>query len=333
MIKRVAYIDALRGFSMFSVIFVHISNLSIGVWTPLVEVINTYLLPIFFFISGYVCYKSDVKWSINIAWKSIFSKFKQLIVPAIVMLPFYCLWTHQSFYSQLTNGLYSYWFLFCLFEVFFLYIIVSLLCHYTSNKLKLPLLILLSILGIIYLASNIRNNSLDIPLGLENLAKYFQYFVFGLILKKYNDILINCLENIYFRAFILGLFCVLISLLSINMPTIVYKINHDIVVRYISILFLVVIFYSLKDFFENETRISKYLKLIGNRSLDIFLFQGFFLPDLKFLRPYIGGGKESILFEIIVCLFCSIVLLSICLGVSWIIRRSIILSRLCLGTK
>ena len=62
--KRFAYIDALRGFCMLAVVYHHVIMMGLhgeenGVYyiSPVNNVIMTFQLPLFFFISGYVAQK------------------------------------------------------------------------------------------------------------------------------------------------------------------------------------------------------------------------------------------------------------------------------------
>ena len=67
--KRIAYIDAMRGFTMLLVVYSHIQVH--GYHTPIHEIDSFNLLfvrvrmPLFFFISGWVLYKSSRIWDMK----------------------------------------------------------------------------------------------------------------------------------------------------------------------------------------------------------------------------------------------------------------------------
>lgn len=59
--NRIEYIDQLKGVAMLMVVFDHLMHFSFGVSDSALEVIiRTFYLPLFFFISGFFCYKGDV---------------------------------------------------------------------------------------------------------------------------------------------------------------------------------------------------------------------------------------------------------------------------------
>lgn len=58
--KRIKYIDALRGFTMILVVFAHIEAFSMfGMQhtTFLGSIFQSFRMPLFFFISGYIAFK------------------------------------------------------------------------------------------------------------------------------------------------------------------------------------------------------------------------------------------------------------------------------------
>ena len=70
--QRVRYIDALRGFTMILVVWAHVMlDMGLGGYnTVLGSIFLTFRMPMFFYISGYIAYKSLEKWN--------FSFYKQL---------------------------------------------------------------------------------------------------------------------------------------------------------------------------------------------------------------------------------------------------------------
>lgn len=74
--KRLAYIDAMRGFTMILVVFSHVQYFGYGEFIQSVynfvwggscliyrDLITLFFMPLFFFISGFVLYKPDVEWN------------------------------------------------------------------------------------------------------------------------------------------------------------------------------------------------------------------------------------------------------------------------------
>ena len=64
--KRIQYIDALRGFTMILVVFAHVLLWTFNLGnheTVIGSLFITFRMPMFFFISGYISYKSTQLWT------------------------------------------------------------------------------------------------------------------------------------------------------------------------------------------------------------------------------------------------------------------------------
>lgn len=119
--KRTLWLDALRGFCMFLVVYMHISNFSIGLGVSesvVMQVIFTCFLTTFFFISGYVSYKDSEIWTVRHILLKLKNKFMQLMIPAVVFYVLYQICEGKDLLSWIDKGFQGYWFLIVLFEVF-----------------------------------------------------------------------------------------------------------------------------------------------------------------------------------------------------------------------
>ena len=86
--KRLEYIDALRGFIMILVVYLHIINFGYHIANTKMEAMDTFinlfirfLMPLFFFISGYLKYGRG---TIGIK-ENIIKGFKKLMIPYYVL--------------------------------------------------------------------------------------------------------------------------------------------------------------------------------------------------------------------------------------------------------
>ena len=64
--KRLVYIDCLRGFSMIFVLYQHLLTFSLDVppsWFA--DIVRSFRMPLFFFISGFVSYKALFDWNLQ----------------------------------------------------------------------------------------------------------------------------------------------------------------------------------------------------------------------------------------------------------------------------
>ena len=120
--NRIEYIDALRGFTMILVIYYHIASFCMGDGNMgYNDVIERFRMPTFFFISGWVFYKTNRIWDFRTVNNILNKKFMVQIIP---FLFFFLLYLYVFDYFDITSfgsDKKGYWFTFVLFEYFVLY--------------------------------------------------------------------------------------------------------------------------------------------------------------------------------------------------------------------
>lgn len=203
-INRVNYIDALRGFTMFLVVFGHVmlEAFDLGGYDSVIgSIFLTFRMPLFFFIAGIFTYKTTHTWDFKFYCNRIKNKFLIQIIPTLFFASIFLLSLNQNPVTSLTKyGFGGYWFTIVLFEMFFIYYSTSLICKYTYPQLCDSILIILSIVGIIIIAFFKQNGWLWEILCLENLTKYFQFFTLGILCKKYSNHFFRLINNHTFRG-------------------------------------------------------------------------------------------------------------------------------------
>lgn len=206
---RINYIDALRGFTMFLVVFGHVMTFSInlgGYDNVIWSIFVIFRMPLFFFVAGFLTYKLTSVWNFSFYYKNIKKKFLVQIIPTLFFFSLYMICKGGNPISSLLGyGFDGYWFTIVLFEMFFIYFSIALLCHYFYVKHKSRIidliLISISIMGLVVLIfyRGIGGQMWSI-LCLENLTKYFQFFVFGILCKKYLNKFVNIINSDYFKG-------------------------------------------------------------------------------------------------------------------------------------
>ncbi len=335
--KRIRYIDALRGFTMILVVWGHVMRgMGIGGYnTVLGSIFLSFRMPMFFFISGYIAYKGLEKWNLSLYKQLIRKKAFVQIIPALFFFTLFTICQHKSF-NVIQNGWGGYWFTFVLFEMFCLYFTVSLISKYT-NPLVLDIsMVFFSLLGVIWLAISKRNGMFDALLTMENLAKYFQFFTLGILLRKYNKQFLSFISSDYVRAGIILAFiiCLVISIDKIYTINnhVLHQFIHDEVVRYLGLLTVFIFFFSKKDFFNKSNNFNNSLLFIGRRTLDIYLLHYFLVPQMPWLTKYLNSS-DVVLLQFFVSIIISLMVVGLCLLISEIIRSSKTLAYCCFGAK
>ena len=177
--KRVEYLDALRGFAILLVIVGHLiqSNYQDALSDPLFNIIYSFHMPLFFFLSGCARYivekESFLMVSFTSVLKDVIKKFTALIIPSViwsVVVPHFftsgVIWT--------LDALSSYWFLNVLFAIMVLWDIMTLFAKWLRSNIAVITIVAIGI--VVCLIVNIYR----IPLV------YLILFLLGYIWQRYS---------------------------------------------------------------------------------------------------------------------------------------------------
>lgn len=341
--KRIGFIDALRGFTMLLVVFAHVELFSLGIgWNRsfIGSIFITFRMPMFFFISGFIAYKA-INWDVAYYLKMLKKKSIVQLIPTLFFFTVYQIaFQSGGIISFFTNGPGGFWFTIVLFYMFLIYYSVMLITRNSKTWVPDVLLIGLSIFGALVYIGGMKFYKLDsIPiLCLINLSRYFEFFALGILCRKYQDIFLKIISNDYVKAFLLlsflGIFIISWQE-TIIQYSLIHVFNLEFTLRYLGLFLVFSIFYHYRDFFDTDYQVTKAIRFIGRRTLDIYLIHYFLLPDLLSYKDVLLGGvapKNSVI-ELLVVLLISLLIISMCLLISAIIRSSSILGHYLLGAK
>lgn len=350
--KRIEWIDAMRGFTMILVIANHILTMCFinGQDIELIS-INNYIglfrMPLFFTISGFLFFSYKKSWSFAEITEIVIKKARIQLIPTLVFCILALLFGISSFDTILHNDAKGgFWFTFVLFFYFTfvsisLYAIRKIITYYykeLSNYLSIiEDIFILFIAFIIYAIANksyLWEDNLIVHLLSLSLWTYYPFFVFGIILKKHQESILNSIDRPNFiTGIILFMFTVPIYLLahcytiSNTFLGILYFIGTG-----LSGSLLIIAFFKRNElYFNKNTTIGYVLQYTGKRTLDIYLLHYFFLPtNLKQVGCFFAENNNIIL-EFTLCLVLSLIVLSACLLMSNIIRLSPFLAKYLFG--
>jgi len=320
--QRIKYIDALRGFTMFLVVLQHIESIGFGIHpyeSVLGNILVSFRMPMFFFISGYIAYKVSFDWNMDAYCSNLRKKAIVQLIPTVF---FFSLFTiakaGNPISSFVTNGWGGYWFTFVLFEMFVLFYSLS----YWYKKYLDHCLVALSVFGVFSLVVFRSDAAWWNMLCLENLCKYFQFFSLGILAKKYNT-------KFSFLIFIFSI--VIITATNwVNESFIVKSLVRDVIVRYTGIFVVFAFFLSKEEFFKRENWFNKCILFIGRRTLDIYVIHYFLLSSFPQLKSFV---QQNIITEISVSFFLTIMVIAVSLVISEVIRCSSFLGHYLFGVK
>lgn len=343
--KRLEYIDALRGFIMILVVYLHIINFGYHIANTKMEAMDTFinlfirfLMPLFFFISGFVLYKKERVWRKTIIKDFIRKKFFILVTPTFIFLFLFAFLFSLSYIGSLTEMKSGYWFTIALFEFFVLYIVSNIISKPTGGgKIDIQILtisIMLYLIGSAYRYYQLHSGDIWILdfIGIIHWRYYF-FFVFGTLVKKYYSNFCQWMDNQYISAVIIILMVVVHFVVSRFFPIHQYNTVTFLIQGTLGIMIVFTFFRRYEDSFSKTTFIGKWLQYIGRRTLDIYLLHYFFLPrNVDGLGQFFFDYPNPVL-EFFVSLFLALLVIVICLVTSNIIRLSPFLGHYLFGVR
>lgn len=330
---RIRYIDAMRGTTMLLVVFSHVMIFSLGLTGE--SIVNsffvTFRMPMFFFISGYIAYKSNEEWNFLTYNKLMKKKAVVQLIPTIIFFSLYRFSKAQSpvdFFIH--HGSCEYWFTVVLFLMFFIYYSVSFL--FKESYIKDIVLVLCAITTFALIPFTYDIYAQNEISEFYNLSVYLQFFVFGVLCRKYNERFFSLLDYDYVKAIIIALFVLCFCFSQCASYGFISQLNNTIFVRYTGLLTVFMFFRGKSNFFTQSNHISNVMCFVGRRTLDIYLLHHFFIPKLLYLKPYLIS-ENTIVIQLFLVLFLSILIMAVCLMISEIIRCSNFLAHYCFGVK
>lgn len=360
MYNRIGYLDALRGFVMLLVVLAHVPIYSYhqtdGMSFSILP--TTFHLALFFFISGWFVNSGAVRnagatkrhivptlrgdattirgnYDNNNRWKALKGKFVQLIVPTIVFYLLYCWMNGIDIVENLWNDKYKagYWFCFVLF-VFYLTLTIS---KTITEKFFGAILIFFFALAMIMLNTNMVTDLLA-KWNIPNILciqqwQYFIFFYLGYLAHLHQERFFSWLDDGRIMAVAIVLFIGSL-LLWYKQPLNLFGIKASFLLWGVLGAALSFAFFRKNEsWFSQQTYIGRTLQYVGRRTLDVYLLHFFFLPkNLDWVGNYVmGNGNQTV--ELFVSLAISIMVITLCLLTSNIIRLSPLLAHWVLGVK
>lgn len=317
--NRLPYIDKLKALAMLLVIMGHTFYFCMyhehDFGNPIFSIICTFHVPLFFFLSGFVINKAP-------DLHKFVGKARRFLVPMLVvgLINAALIGRIKDFF--LNGGHNGYWYLLTL-TIFYLLLIPFQLTNkmsdkvvlQTNSRLAIAFLIdcalAITIWGIIILISRIPENYLQ-PFNTWAAFAYWPFFVIGFICRKYTLTDIITSKPWISASLLLAVYVLLVT-------TFFKDINHlpivlDFIIALIAITALIALFYTFNN---STTFIDRQLLLIGNSTLDIYIYHYFFIRfiNLEGLEQY------PILAQIAVTATLSILIAYGSLAIGKVVRR------------
>lgn len=317
--ERLTYVDMVRGIAILLVIAGHLIskncyNSEGG--SGAVMFINSFHVPIFFAISGFISqkvYKPLV--SLKDVGNFIVKKAKLLLIPLFMWdLIVYNYFLRNSWkllsFDDLVNEVVQpkLWFLMTLFLLFVSYSFFSYL-NYKFNERKLfirdiVILLVVSCLCLLYYAAH---------LEVQRVLLYTPYFYMGVLISKY-DFIWNLVFNDYVFCISFFLFCMLVGHWDSRSGTNIY----DIIKNIVDPCAFIVILNVCKKY--ESIKVSKIISKWGRYSLEIYVAHWCLISICSMWSLNLSNVNEIWLFLLAIVL--SVPIVYSCIGLAKIIEVS-----------
>ena len=338
---RIEYLDALRGFTMLLVVMTHVSGFVLGSdgEANYHYYIKQFRMPLFFFVSGFVFYKENMKWNLDNITRFLKKKITvQIITPFIFLLCY--IYIKDIALKDSLKDIYKsgYWFTFTLFNYFILYILSQKIFDILkiNDKWRFALLILFGISLYNSFPINIlfrMGYSTAISfLGLTQL-KYFIYFITGCLVKKNFALFENTIDKTPLIIIAITFYFLTNIFIDINGLNHHIQNNITLLLGMCGIIIIFSLFRKHKATFSSDNKISKLLKFIGTRTLDIYLIHYFFIPYKLYEAFPLFVENDIPIIEFATTLGISALIITGCLVISSILRINDAMAHYLFGAK
>ncbi|WP_163408409.1 acyltransferase family protein [Flavobacterium ajazii] len=336
--ERYIYIDRLKGFTIFLVVLGHIIPVLIedkgAHKNELFLFIYSFHMPLFFFLSGYIVYKTIKIDSLKEYLQFVKNKGINLLIPMLSwpLLEQYCFTSKTDFSFETFLGVIleeiknpGLWFL----RMLFFFLIVYSIFHIVSerfNKRKLfiyDLVILIIDIALFLILCYL--------LQLEAIFHHLFYFIFlmiGVFLSKY-DLLKTIIANKVILSLSLLFFIVSVG----HYNDLIYLIDSSQIkiLKFFISVFAIIIFYhiakniSLSNWFDNS------ICFLGRKSLVIYVTHFMFLTI--FSKSMLLPVDISFFFLALIAVPLSLIMIYFCLLISKIVELFPIFNFLLYGVR
>jgi len=320
--NRIQYIDRLKGVAILLVVAGHLMCFCTkGDWNPIYEVICSFHMPLFIFLSGIVfSHTPPVK-----DCHYLYEKAKRFLLPFLwwgLLFTFIIGSSWKEFvFDRYNNG---YWYLYILtlfYGVMYLYSKLPLLKH----QLVTDVIFFIAFQLIFTVAVKLMSTPLSDATGLGLCKDYWFFFFLGFIVRKYRLTDWLARHNWVF------------SLALILYIPLLYAYETGIFVHFAQILPLSAIIILISLFRAREhsnSLVEQGLSFIGRGTLDIYVIHYFILRivNLKDIANYLYQS-ENYLLEVFMLFIMDLLVAGICILIGRVLRQSEIIRRVVYGEK
>lgn len=339
---RLEWLDALRGFTMIMVVANHVSGMAFE--QPIkassaLPFLILFRMPLFFFISGFLAYKSGLTWNLSTLGSLLGKKFRVQTIPTIFFFLVAAVLLDGNFVENVvswvqlnTKG--GYWFTIVLLYMFIIYYIFC----YIAAKLRLPMWLALTLLFLVSLfcyetcylplefswamGRKVQNEFMLIT-SFQSLFIYMPFFLYGNIVRRYWDKAQRVMDSKWFFPIVVVVvfFAALDSQVWHTLRR-EWAIVPLTVARFGLLTIVFMYFRHYQQYFTQLTVMGSTLQYIGRRTLDIYLIHFLFMPNLPTIGKFLNIYRHNFMLDVTLSVVVALFIIGFCIITSNILRIS-----------
>lgn len=293
--QRVAYIDALRGFGILSVVYSHLIVMGLrgnSYHSPILPVINLYFMPLFFFLSGFLSgHMKNRITDFRSYFKEVWSKMKSLLFPTIVMFLLNRYYFDVDIWPGINDSYKGgYWFTYVLFAIIVIYAFIQLSVKNIKSQQMGGVIHILLALFFLFLSEHIKTTGEWIAItSADFILAYYIYYLIGSIAAEKREIFFKIIDKHLFSCviFFLGFLPIFKSL-----P---YYLTDLCRLSLVIVIFSIFRHYS--HLLKGHKLFARILRLLGKNTLEIYFLQYFLLFRIDFVATLLKPLTNDLCFR------------------------------------
>ena len=322
---RIQYIDKLKGLTIILVVIHHVAG-GCGFGEAPILTYESFNMPMFMFLSGIFAFKSikEYRWGEVVAFFK--KKALRLLVPFIMIGGIFSMMAFGDPWETLTGKAGGYWF----FPALFYDMLWGLVALYAARLIAPPLrgntLIanVLTSLAIFVVLSVLYLKGVRFPYFLHA-VKMFPFFYCGALFGMSGRVKGLFTENntVYSIAFV--------AFFALQLTD-----THTSVINLTGLPAIIIL---MNLFSRYDCRIPQWLSTVGTYSLEIYVFQWFLLPDVRWIGPWLMQptkwllGNYNLALMLAIAIAISLLIVALCMALAVAVRHSRLLNAVLLGGK
>lgn len=347
---RLEWLDAMRGFTMILVVAYHVAQMCYGQnerTSASLPFLVLFRMPLFFFVSGFLAYRSRFVWTLPHTLEQTWKKVKIQVLPALVFLCVYIVLRAKNFEATFLADMHSptkggYWFTWVLLQMFLIYYLLELLIHQVLSERHALWVILVAFVAAVAVGamcymprwftfpkSEFMNTS-----SLIQTARFMQYFLLGNLAHRLWRPFEHAADSLWLYPIVLAV-AFLCSADLFRWHTLRGQwTNLPRTVAVYSLVLLVVAFFRYyASWFTRQTLAGRTLQYIGTRTLDVYLLHFILMPRLPEVGAWLNRHQPNFVVDVTLSVLLALLVIAFCLLISNILRVSPVYSEYFFGRK